>query len=223
MKVYAANPSELQILENPSPKKRKMATRKSTTTRRTPRRKNPSMATKITDIAGPAISVIAGQALATQITQLALGQLSKVPANIRKVVAVAIPTGLGVVLMMQKNKLLQSAGVGSASSGALFALKVAMPTLQTVPLAGDVAGFLADNTMEPEDQFLTDEAGNIYDQAGNYLYNVSELSDYEDDDLLYLDDTEESGYLNEGDFEDDFEFVDDFEDEFEEEYEEEFV
>lgn len=168
-----------------------MATRgKSSTTRKTTRRRNPSLTSKITDIAGPSVSVIIGQALAANGTKLVLNQVPGASPMVKKILAFGIPAGIGAVLMMQKNKYAQSAGVGSVSAAVLYGLKTAMPALETnVPLAGNFAGLLADTNIEPESGFITDGEGNVYDSNGNLLFPNDEES-------VYLNDEDDSGFLN---------------------------
>ena len=122
------------------------------------------------DVAGPALSVVAGQAGATQVTQIVLNMAQNANPTVRQGISIGLPFVAAVFLLGQKNKYVQMAGVGSAVTSLHAAYRAFFPAVKTAAVEGmrrmqkpGGSGYLSGTT--------TDEYGNEYDEHGRFLRN----------------------------------------------------
>ena len=140
--TYAKNPASLQVIENPAPKRKRTsakngsstATKRASTRTVTHHRNNPMTTKNMSDtfkkVAGPALSVVAGQAGASQATQLVLNNTTTLNPTMRKAISIGLPFVLAAVLLGQKNEYVKMAGVGAGVVSLQSAIKIIMPSAQ---------------------------------------------------------------------------------------------
>ncbi len=172
--VYAKNPAELTLMDNPS----KKTTKRGTNMAKRRKRRKKDVKTTAKQLIMPAVAVVAGQVVATQVTrQLLQSDIGKNPQT-RKLIAVGAPIAAGVVAATYaKDKMVKQMGVGMAVAGVTAGLYAVSQKLAPTPLAG-LDGMLADSPAlladdggfdlpmlpEPEETFIAD-----YEQEEEYF------------------------------------------------------
>ncbi|MAO66066.1 MAG: hypothetical protein CL666_13810 [Balneola sp.] len=120
-RVFAKNPSELQIIENPNKRRSNMAKENKITTEKA-----------VSEFKQQAITagyILGGQAVAAQVNALAVPMLTgNASATIQQATRAGIPLTAGVLLtLMTKNKHVRGLAMGMGVQGVMEIIKFIMP------------------------------------------------------------------------------------------------
>ncbi|MAO65674.1 MAG: hypothetical protein CL666_11810 [Balneola sp.] len=120
-RVFAKNPSELQIIENPNKRRSNMAKESKITTEKA-----------VSEFKQQAITagyILGGQAVAAQVNALAVPMLTgNASATIQQATRAGIPLTAGVLLtLVTKNKHLRGLAMGMGVQGVMEMIKFVMP------------------------------------------------------------------------------------------------
>jgi hypothetical protein len=120
-RVFAKNPSELHIIENPNQRRRSMPTTSKITTKKA--------VSEFKQQAMTAGYILGGQAVAAQVNALAVPLLTgNASATLQQAVRAGLPLTAGVILTLTtKNAHLRGLAMGMGVQGVMEAIKFIMP------------------------------------------------------------------------------------------------
>ncbi|WP_409029491.1 hypothetical protein [Gracilimonas sediminicola] len=151
-RVFAKNPSELQIIENPNKRRSNMAKQSKITTEKA-----------VSEFKQQAITagyILGGQAVAAQVNALAVPMLTgNASATIQQATRAGIPLTAGVLLtLVTKNKHLRGLAMGMGVQGVMEAIKFVMPDWTPQQGLMDGSGYVYDGVpLVPETTHHVDD------------------------------------------------------------------
>jgi hypothetical protein len=151
-RVFAKNPSELQIIENPNKRRSNMAKQSKITTEKA-----------VSEFKQQAITagyILGGQAVAAQMNVLAVPLLTgNASATIQQATRAGIPLTAGVLLtLVTKNKHLRGLAMGMGVQGVMEAIKFIMPDWTPQQGLMDGSGYVLDGVPQiPETTHHVDD------------------------------------------------------------------
>ncbi len=141
-RVFAKNPSELQIIENPNKRRSNMITESKITTEKA-----------VSEFKQQAITagyILGGQAVAAQMNVLAVPLLTgNASATIQQATRAGIPLTAGVLLtLLSKNKHVRGLAMGMGVQGVMEVIKFITPDWTPQQGLMDGSGYVYDNLPE---------------------------------------------------------------------------
>jgi len=141
-RVFAKNPSELQIIENPNKRRSNMTKESKITTEKA-----------VSEFKQQAITagyILGGQAVAAQVNVLAVPMLTgNASATIQQATRAGIPLTAGVLLtLLSKNKHVRGLAMGIGVQGVMEAIKFIMPDWTPQQGLMDGSGYVYDSIPE---------------------------------------------------------------------------